>query len=746
MGRQFFARVGDNSHQSALLLTSRELPPELARLERRGAPVRRLPLPGLSFAAGQRLLTAEGLNGTVEQQRELLHRYSGNPLALQLVGKTIQDFFAGAIAAFLSDETLFFDDVREVLDQQFARLTSLERELLLWLAIEREPVPLPLLQGELLYAGPKSAVVEALLDLQQRTLLEKTPTGFTLQNVIMEYATAYLVDAICQEIETATPHLLHSHALLKAQAKEYIRQSQARLLLQPIRERLQKKLGIAGIETKFKVLLDQVRQGDAARATYTDGNILNLLLYLGMNPSSYDFSQMAVWQADLSKADLQTMNLAQADLRNTLFAQNFSACHTLAFSPDGELLAGGMANGEIHLWRTVNHQLDTIIKAHETIIWDLVFSPDGQWLASGSKDGSIRLWNVQTHQCQHTFTGHTDWVRAVAFHPAGRLLASGGHDQTVRLWDVSSGRTLHVLDNHTGWVMGLAFSPDGKRLVSASTDHTVRLWDLQTGQEEIVLRGHSACTESLCFSPDGTILASASYDQTICLWDLSTPVEPDSHPLLRVLQGHKGAIYGAAFSADGRRIFCAGHEEMIYVWDVENGQRLFMIPGPGREVNALAVHPAGTVLATSETGASALCLWEIGAKPTLSHIFYGYQNWANDVAFHPHLPLVASASPAEKVYLWDALTGQHLQGFRCENGMGTSVAIGSQPNGEGAQLAFGSMDHSAWLWPNQQQSSAVPRQRAAPLVLHTPGEVHSVAFSTDGRQVITSGYDGAVHL
>ncbi|MCE7986630.1 MAG: hypothetical protein DYG89_36110 [Caldilinea sp. CFX5] len=746
----FFARLGESAHQSSLLLTSRELPPEVVRLERRGAPVRRLPLPGLPLAAGQHLLTDAGLIGSVAQQRELLTRYSGNPLALQLVGKTIQDFFAGAIAAFLSDETLLFDDVREMLDQQFARLTGLERELLLWLAIEREPVTLPMLQGALLYAGAKSAILDALLDLQQRSLLEKLPTGFTLQNVIMEYATTYLVDGVCHEIETATPHLLHSHALLRAQAKAYVRESQARLLLHPIGERLQKKLGTAGMGAQFKTLLDQVRHGDMARASYLGGNILNLLLHLGLDPSSYDFSQLAVWQADLRKADLPALNLAGADLRHTIFAQHFTGCHTLAFSPRGHLLAGGMANGEIHLWQTANRQLATVIKAHTTIIWDLVFSPDGQWLASGSKDGSVRLWDVETHQCRQTFTGHSDWVRTVAFHPTGRLLASGGHDQTVRLWDVNSGRTLHVLNKHTGWVMGLAFSPDGTRLVSASTDQTVRLWDVQTGQEQVVLRGHSACTESLCFSPDGSILATASYDQTICLWDLTTTVEAeaeaDRYALLRVLRGHQGAVYGAAFSADGRRFFSAGHEALIYVWDVATGQRLYTLAGHKREVNALAVHPTDALLATSETGTSTICLWESEAKPTLTHIFYGYRNWANSVAFHPHLPLVASASPAEKAHLWDALTGQHLQSLHCENGMGASLAFGSRPNEDRAQLAFGSMDHSVWLWPIQYPASTIPSPHAAPLVLRTPDEVHSVAFSPDGRHVLAGSYDGVIHL
>jgi len=318
---QFFARRGDSSHQSALLLTSRELPPELARLERKGAPVRRLALTGLPREASQQLLADVGLVGNITHVRQLLTRYSGNPLALHLVGKTIQDFFAGDVAAFLSDETLLFGDVRQVLDQQFARLTDLERQLLLWLAIAREPVTLPILQQDLLYIGNKSIVLESLLDLQQRSMLEKTPSGFTLQNVIMEYATTYLVDRVSQEIETATPHLLHSHALLKAQAKEYVRQSQARLLLQPICERLQKKLGstrmVAALKALIEIVRQEVRQEAIRRATYAGGNLLNLLVHVQADLQQTDFSNVAVWQADLRGRQARHVNLQQTDLTGT---------------------------------------------------------------------------------------------------------------------------------------------------------------------------------------------------------------------------------------------------------------------------------------------------------------------------------------------------------------------------------------------------------------------------------------------
>ncbi len=744
---QLLLRMGESQHRSSLLLTSRELPHEVARLEQKDAPIRLLHLRGLALDAGQRMLMGGNLLGSVAHQTTLLMRYSGNPLALQLIIKTIQDFFASDIAAFLADEMLLFADIREVLDQQFARLAPLEYELLLWLVIEREPVTLQTLQRDMAQSGSKSALFGALRSLQHRSLLEKTPAGFTLQNVIMEYATAYLIDEICREIETATPQRLHSHALLKAQAKEYVRQSQVRLFLQPVGERLTVALGQTALEEQLRHLLEQLRV--AGVSGYAGGNILNLLIHLGIDLGGYDFSQLTIWQAYLARVNLSGVNFAQAKWRDTVFVNPFSSCEALTFAPDGHMLAGGTTTGEIHLWHASDGQLCSMIKAHDTTIWELVFSPDSQTLASASKDGTVRLWDVQTGQCRQVLVGHTDWVRAVAFHPAGRIIASGGHDQTVRLWDVRTGRSLHVLDKHTGWVMGLAFSPDGARLASASTDHTVRLWNIERldeGEEWAILRGHSAGVEPILFSPDGALLVTGSIDKTIRVWDLAAVAQQDVNPCRFVLTGHSGAIYVAVFSPDGRRLFSAGHEPVIRMWDVATGQLLTTLIGHNREVNALAMSPDGALLASSETGNSSVYLWDLGVNMHTRQVLHGYRNWVNRVAFHPELPLLAGASSDGKVHLWDAATGQYIHMFRgFENNDNLSLAFGREPATEGSLMALGGADHTIRLWPVHLQGGTVTWVQP-PIILRTAGEIHAVTFSHDGQFVISGGYDGAVRL
>jgi hypothetical protein len=197
---QLLRSVAERSHQGCLLLTSRERPHGLAQWAEDSPLVRILPVEGLTASAGQAMLTARGLTGPTVDAAALVARYSGNPLALKLVAQTVQELFSGDITAFLAVEASIFDDIRMVLDQQFARLSTLEQELLLWLAVERDPVTTATLRTNLVQPPPMSRFLDALRALQRRSLLETTGTGFTLQNVVIEYLTEQLVEAVSQEI------------------------------------------------------------------------------------------------------------------------------------------------------------------------------------------------------------------------------------------------------------------------------------------------------------------------------------------------------------------------------------------------------------------------------------------------------------------------------------------------------------------------------------------------------------------
>ncbi len=235
---QLLRRVGDERHQSVVVLTSREKPIGLSHCEGETLPVRSLQLKGLPAAEGEKILKAKGLVDAKDESQKLVEHYAGNPLALKIAATTIQSLFNGDVSGFLEQGTGVFDEIWDLLDQQFNRLSALEKQVMRWLAINREWVTLPQLREDIVPTVSHRELLDALASLQRRSLIESSAFGFTQQPVVMEYVTERLINQFTREITTKEIAPFKSHAQIGAQAKDYLPEAQTCLLPNPVMDRL----------------------------------------------------------------------------------------------------------------------------------------------------------------------------------------------------------------------------------------------------------------------------------------------------------------------------------------------------------------------------------------------------------------------------------------------------------------------------------------------------------------------------
>src|SRR5581483_2590985 len=595
-GYEGFGRIieqlGTSRHRSCLLLTSREKPRELARLEGKAGQVRSMFLTGLAQEEAQRILQDEELFATPDVWNNFISLYSGNPLALKLVSEPIRELFRGDIAAFLAEGEALTGDIRELLDRQFQRLPALEREIMYWLAIEREAISLSGLYENIVHPISKGDLLEALKSLRRRSMVETgSAASFALQPLIMEHVITHLIKGIAAEIDQGTPVLLHSHALLKAQARDYVRHSQQQFLLAPLAADLLSRQGKQKSEQQLQSLLTQLPKA-GTQASYAAGNILNLLIQLESNLQGYDFSHLMIQQASLQGVTLVDANFSDAEFAKCIFTETFGNILSVALSPDMKLLAAGTANGEIELWQLPDGIPLQTLQGHTDWVRSVVFSPDGQMIASGSDDQTVRLWEIATGHYLKTFAGKKGRIYAVTFSPDGQTIASGGDDQAISLWEATSGHRLKVLRHHSNRIRSIAFSPDGKLIASSSDDQQVNLWDASTGVCLNTLQNRCGQVYCIAFSPNGCILATGSSDQQVRLWEIAT-----GH-CLNTLQGHRGNIQSIAFSSVSNLIVSGSDDQTVRLWDAATGHCLNTLQGHTSRIRSVALGHDGQTIAS----------------------------------------------------------------------------------------------------------------------------------------------------
>lgn len=282
---------------------------------------------------------------------------------------------------------------------------------------------------------------------------------------------------------------------------------------------------------------------------------------------------------------------------------------SVAFSPDGKLMATGGADFRVRLWDTTTWRVIRTLSLGDTVN-KVAFSPDGKLLAVAARDHLVSLWAVPSGERTATLP---ETGGAVMFSPDGSTLATlSVWDNTVRLWDRVTARQMRTVNAPKANC--IAFSPDGKTLAIGGPD-SVELWDA-TGRERVhTFKGHwgasarfpQGLVKAVAFSPNGKILATAADDSVVRLWDTTSRRE------LRSLDTAKVEISSVAFSPDGRWVAAGCLDGTARLWKAATGAPVCTFSGNGDWVLCLAFSPDSKWLVTGNADGTAE-VWTVPAR------------------------------------------------------------------------------------------------------------------------------------
>jgi len=273
---------------------------------------------------------------------------------------------------------------------------------------------------------------------------------------------------------------------------------------------------------------------------------------------------------------LTDSQLLKTGLYGKLGVAHRDLVHSLAFSPDGNVLASG-GYREVKLWRRPKDiQKFNLPSITPQAVLALAFSPDGKWLATGGDDGSIKLWNPLTGKAIKKLSGHKTAVNGLSFSPDNRKLVSGSADRTIRVWDVAQGTVLCQAQT-SAEVNAVAWVAEGNQIASGGADYLVRVWYVDLPKRQLAalkeIKGHEGPVTSLAaIPPNGTQILSGSGDGTIRQWNL------EDGQLIRQLK-HGGPVAAVAVRNDGKRFASAGLNNIAKLWDSSEGKLIMELRG-----------------------------------------------------------------------------------------------------------------------------------------------------------------------
>lgn len=273
----------------------------------------------------------------------------------------------------------------------------------------------------------------------------------------------------------------------------------------------------------------------------------------------------------------------------------------LAFSPDGEYLAAGYADGIIRLWNLKSGQCFKTFSGHVGGVNALVFSRNGKQIISGSEDNLIKIWDTKSGECVRTLAGHKYGITSLSIDNRGNKLASatGYADGEVKIWNINTGKCLKTIKHSPGaGAKNVVFSPEGKLLAVGGYSHSIKVYSVATGDSILTIETNQRI-ESISFSPNGKCIASSLFNGEVKIWSIQdtnkgkcilTSVEPSSK------------LSNIAYSpmSDSLIAFTNGYQ--VFVWNLNNNTYAEInYTWRSSKFISLAYNPEGNMLATGSS-------------------------------------------------------------------------------------------------------------------------------------------------
>jgi WD40 repeat protein/tetratricopeptide (TPR) repeat protein len=462
-----------------------------------------------------------------------------------------------------------------------------------------------------------------------------------------------------------------------------------------------------------------------------------------------------------------------------------SYIHALAFIPNGRFFVTASQDGSAGVWETATDRRILTVR-HASGVEALAVSPDGRMIVTGSQDKTAQLWDIVQARTVGPPLLHQGPVVAVAFSPDGRIVATASRDKTARLWDTDTGKAIGQPLPHSGEVLAVAFGPDGRTVLAGcgQKEGEARLWEVATGNRLGPILTHQGSILSVAFSPDGRRVVTTSQDHTARLWDAATG-EAIGDPLQ-----HKDQVNAAVFTPDGRTVITASDDATALYWDASTGKPVM---GDRRRTlvtqylrQASFRYHAGALLAGASGPFNALPLLAYSGnnifdvegrflhawpKATPYHLSLSHDDGRLNrmreerARFHP----VASLKSRQNDEIWGPAKGRRprspfpggpttLSGLvgdpnrTIENGPNPNAINALAVSPDGWTVVTGSANRSIRLWwadgVLRNYLGLTDRDRwgvgGGPAGFET--SVYAVAFSPDGRVVVTAGANKEGHL